>query len=262
MTTLEALLFDVDGTLADTEELHRRAFNQTFLEFGLGWDWAPDRYRALLGISGGAARIARHIDELDVPALDKSRLRQLIPALHREKTRHYGELLGGSGATLRPGIGRLVEEARRAGLRLGLAATSARANVESLVAAAFGSKARDSFAAIIAAELVARKKPAPDIYTLLLRSLRVSAAACVAFEDSANGLGAAKAAGLWTVVTPTQWTVGQDFTAADLRLPMLGDPGKPLDPSTAASIGGPWLGLAELRTLRASRRPAAGWSAA
>jgi HAD superfamily hydrolase (TIGR01509 family) len=209
---LRALLFDVDGTLADTEELHRSAFNDAFRLLSLGWVWGRELYAELLAVSGGAERIAAYIDRLQAPAAEKTRLRRLVPLVHGEKTRIYRELLASGGAPLRPGVARLIDEARAAGLRIGLAATSASA----------GAHARGiAIDAIVCADQVARKKPAPDLYELALATLRVPAAACAAFEDSANGLAAAKAAGLFTVVTPSRWTLGQDFSAADLLLPTL-----------------------------------------
>lgn len=253
MSRLLALLFDVDGTLVDTEELHRGAFNDAFRQLSLGWHWERGLYAELLVVSGGAERIAAYIDRLHVPAAEKTRLRRLVPLIHSEKTRIYGELLRSGSARLRQGVARLVEEARGAGLEIGLAATSASANLQALVGAVFGAEARAAIGVIVCADQVARKKPAPDLYELLLATLRVPAAACVAFEDSANGLAAAKAAGLYTVVTPSRWTLAQDFSTADLLLPTLGEPDKPLDPGIAARIGGaPCLGLAQLEAVRAS----------
>lgn len=252
--SLRALIFDVDGTLVDTEELHRQAFNEAFLEFDLGWDWGAETYAEMLTVSGGGDRIASYIDRLSLPAAEKSRLRQIAPMLHREKTRIYGNLLGSSAVRLRPGVARLIKEALNDGLAVGLAATSASINVRSLVEAAFDRKTREAIAAIVCADHVARKKPAPDLYELLLSTLRLSAAGCIAFEDSANGVAAAKAAGLWTVATPSRWTCTQDFTGADLLLPTLGDPDQPIEPSDVACIGGArWLGLAQLDELRAPR---------
>jgi HAD superfamily hydrolase (TIGR01509 family) len=250
---LAALLFDVDGTLVDTEELHRQAFNEAFRHLTLGWDWGARPYAELLEVSGGAERIASFIDRLPAAAGEKMRLRRLVPLIHKEKTRIYGELLGGGSARLRPGVARLVEEALRAGLKIGLAATSASANVQALVAAAFGhGSARAAIWAIVCADQVARKKPAPDLYELLLATLRTPAAACVAFEDSANGVAAAKAAGLYTVATPSRWTAAQDFSAADLLLPSLGEPNQPLAGEARAAIGGaPCVGIEQLEALRA-----------
>jgi len=232
--SLAALLFDVDGTLVDTEELHRRAFNQAFRLLELDWEWTPEFYTDLLRISGGLERIRTHIDGLGAPAAEKTRLRQLAPLIHREKTRVYGELLGGGGARLRTGVARLIAEARAARLRIGFVATSASANVTALIAAAFGGAAAAPAAVLVCADQVARKKPAPDIYELLIATLRVPAAACAAFEDSQNGVLAAKGAGLYTVAAPSRWTSSQDLSGADLLLPSLAE-----------------LGLEQLEALRA-----------
>jgi len=244
---LEALIFDLDGTLADTEELHRRAFNQAFLEFGLGWNWDLDLYAELLRVSGGADRIARYIDRLEHSAAEKTRLRRLVPSLHRAKTRIYGEFVAGAQLTPRPGVRRLIGEARAAGLRIGIAATSVSASVLPLLVAALGAELAAGISAVVSADQVARRKPAPDLYELLLATLRVGAGETVAFEDSANGLAAAKAAGLRTVVTPSRWTIGQEFDGADLLIPTLGDPEAPLGPQAQRELGAPWLDLALLR---------------
>lgn len=116
MSELKALLFNVDGTLVDTKELHRQAFNQAFLEFGLGWNWSDELYAGLLAASGGAERTAHYIDWLNRPA-ERTRLRRLISAVHREKTRIYGTLIASNKALLGPGVGRLIEEAHEAGLK-------------------------------------------------------------------------------------------------------------------------------------------------
>lgn len=260
MSKLKALLFDVDGTLVDTEELHRQAFNQAFLEFGLDLNWSGDVYAELLTVSGGVDRIARYIDWLRRPAAEKTRLRRLIRSIHREKTRIYGMLIGSNGVRLRAGLSRLLDEAHGAGLKIGLAATSALANVHGLLAATLSPSQNDAIAEVVCASQVDRKKPAPDLYELLLTQLRLPAEACVAFEDSANGVAAAKAAGLFVVATPSRWTRGHDFGGADLVLDSLGDPDQPLSASDAARIDdAPYLRLAHIVSLReghAIRRPA------
>jgi len=252
---LKALLFDLDGTIADTEELHRRAFNQAFLEFGLDWDWTPQLYAELLSTSGGAERIGRWIDRQHTPAAEKARLRKLIAAVHRSKTRIYGELVAAGKLAARPGVRRLIDEARTAGLRVGVASTSAAANAQPLIVSALGAELASAVSAVVSAEQVTRKKPAPDLYELLLATLRVPAEAAVALEDSSAGVAAAKAAGLYTVATPSRWTVGQDLRAADLVLPYLGDATQPLEPSLATALGAPWLDLAVLERQRAGARP-------
>ena len=258
---LGALIFDVDGTLADTEETHRQAFNYAFLEFGLDWEWGKPLYRELLKTSGGKERIALYLETL--PAAARStRLRQLVPAIHRAKTRLYAELIADGRCRLRPGIERLFEDARSAGVRLAIASTTTAENVHALLTRHLGADALQRFACIACGDHVERKKPAPDIYALALATLGEPARRCVAFEDSANGLRAAKAAGLCTVVTPSQWTLGEDFGAADLLLSHLGDPGHPLPPAQAAMVGRPWLGLSELRSLHAAATSCAAQQAA
>ena len=247
--SLEALIFDVDGTLADTEETHRQAFNYAFLRFELEWEWTKPLYRELLKTSGGKERIGRYIDTLPVPVAEKSRLRRLVPAIHRAKTELYTELIGDGRCPLRPGITRMFAEAQEAGVRLAIASTTTTANVDALLRRHLGSSGLRQFHSIACGDLVQQKKPAPDIYQLALSTLGLPAGRCAAFEDSLNGLRAAKAAGLFTVVTASQWTAGEDFVDANLQLSHLGDPEHPLPPAEATIVGGPWLGLDVLRSL-------------
>jgi len=252
--TLQALIFDVDGTLADTEETHREAFNYAFLRFGLGWEWSRALYRQLLATSGGKERIARYVATLPLPEAERTRLLGIVPAIHREKTELYAELIGDGRCPLRPGVQRLIEEARSAGLQLAIASTTTTENAHALLCRHLGAGAMRIFAAVACGDLVPKKKPAPDVYRLVLSTLGRSAERCVAFEDSANGLRSAKAAELFTVVTPTQWTVGEDFGRADLELAHLGEPRRELAPEEAARIGAPWLGVAQLVELHAATR--------
>jgi HAD superfamily hydrolase (TIGR01509 family) len=249
--TLSALLFDVDGTLADTEETHRQAFNAAFLEFGLPYEWGPDRYEVLLNISGGKERLAHFFEGLPASSEERSRLLANVSGLHRVKTERYAELVASGGSPLRPGVKRLIEEALAAGIRVGIASTTTSANVAALLDAELGSNAHKRFAVIACGDVVPAKKPAPDIYRLALSTLGLGPANAVAFEDSANGLAAAKAAGLFTVVTPTRWTALQDFGEADLTLPNLGDPAMPLDAVSSGRAGGPFLTLEALARLHA-----------
>lgn len=249
MMTLTTLIFDVDGTLADTEETHRQAFNYAFVEYGLGWDWTPTLYRDLLKVSGGRERIAHYIDTLTVRATERSRLHALVPALHRAKTQLYTELIADGRCPLRPGVRRLLDEAETARIEVAIASTTTSANIDALLSRHLGEGGRYRFAAIACAEHVARKKPAPDIYRLVLSALGRSADECIAIEDSMNGLHAAKCAGVATVVTPSPWTLEQAFDEADIVLPHLGDASNPLPDCIAATLGARWLDLKSLRAL-------------
>jgi HAD superfamily hydrolase (TIGR01509 family) len=218
---LEALIFDLDGTLADTEETHRQAFNAAFIEFALWWDWSPPLYARLLAVSGGKERLRHYIGTLRVPAAERERLLAIVPALHETKTRIYTELLVRGQRPFRPGVLALLRAAKDAGLKLAIASTTTSANVDALLQANLGAARDIAFDVIACGDQVAVKKPAPDIYRLTLSSLRRPSEACIAFEDSLNGLRAAKAAGLATVVTPSRWTAEEDFSGADLLLPSL-----------------------------------------
>jgi HAD superfamily hydrolase (TIGR01509 family) len=255
--TLEALIFDVDGTLADTEELHRQAFNGAFYEHGLRWNWNPHLYAGLLHISGGKERIRHYLEGLEVDREARRRIAAQIPDIHATKTRLFTRLVESGRAPLRPGVVRLMREAHESGVRLAVASTTTPANLDALVTKYLGDDAVGWFSVVAAGDQVPNKKPAPDIYLLVLRTLGVDPAECVAFEDSERGLRAAQAAGLFTVVTPTFWTSSENLASADLFLPHLGDPGAPLDDGAAIKAEGPWLTLAALeRRVRARSRAA------
>jgi HAD superfamily hydrolase (TIGR01509 family) len=243
---LRALILDVDGTLADTEETHRCAFNEAFRLHGLDWNWSIPAYAQLLSVAGGKQRLQTYIDSLPLPETERALLSKKIPTLHSSKTDIYTAALATGGVRLRDGVARLLEECARAGVRLAIATTTTAANIESLLSSNLGADATKKFSVIGAGDVVDRMKPAPDIYEWTLRRLEESAANCVAIEDSVNGLKAAKGAGLFTVVTPTHWTMGEDFSAADLVLPSLGSADHPLTGTAAAQIGGTMLGVQEL----------------
>jgi HAD superfamily hydrolase (TIGR01509 family) len=250
--TFDALIFDVDGTLADTEELHRQAFNEAFFACGINWRWGPALYAELLQITGGKERIASFLSQQRLPAAERGRLLRLIPQIHAAKTRLYQELVALGHLHPRDGVRRLMLEARAAGLKLAIASTTSPENVESLLTSSFGSDALGWFAAIATGDVVANKKPAPDIYNLALQQLGVAPQRAIAFEDSAIGVRAAKAAGLFTVATPSLWTIGQNFTSADVVLTSLADPERPLYAIDELRIGAKYLGLDQLETLHSA----------
>ena len=218
---IKALIFDVDGTLAETEELHRLSFNEAFAAAGLGWSWDQALYRELLGVTGGKERIAHFVAQNNPAALD--RIAPMIPALHKDKTARYARLIADGAIELRPGIARLIAEAHETGVKLAIATTTSMPNVEALLAATLGRDALGWFAAIGAGDVVPAKKPAPDIYLWVLDRLAVPAVAAVAFEDSRNGLLSATAAGLRTIVTPGLYTADADFSEAAVVVPDLSE---------------------------------------
>ncbi|MCC8397015.1 HAD family hydrolase [Paraburkholderia sp. MMS20-SJTR3] len=254
---MQALIFDVDGTLADTESAHLHAFNAAFAQAGLDWRWDRPLYARLLKVAGGKERLLHYWRTLEDSQADGPRAHEVVDALHALKTRHYTERMRDSGLPLRPGIARLIDEANAAGVPVAIATTTTPANLDALLQAHFGADWRSRFAAIGDAATTPEKKPAPHVYRYVLQQLGLPAATCVAFEDSANGLQAARAAQVPAIVTPSAFTAHESFDGALAVLPHLGDPHQPL-PAAVHGETQPWVDLAMLRRWhRAAARHAA-----
>ncbi len=228
MSKLEALLFDVDGTLADTEEVHRQCFNQAFADAGLDWHWSRQRYGELLAVTGGKERIRHFLNQEGITLDPPGGLDAYIAGLHAAKTEHYTRTLAEGRLPLRPGVKRLLEEARAAGLRLGIATTTTPANVTALLEHSLDPKGCEWFEVIAAGSVVPRKKPDPGIYTYAMEHMGLQPEQCLAFEDSENGLKASRGAGLTTIVTENHYTREHDFTGAKLLLDSFGEPDSPM----------------------------------
>lgn len=241
-TELKAFLFDVDGTLSDTErDGHRVAFNRAFDEYGIDWHWDIDTYGALLAVTGGKERMKYFADKF----LDQNKwpdnLETLIPELHQAKTRHYTELLSTGAIPLRPGVERLLREARQRGIRLAIATTTTPANVTALLTHTLGEEAIDWFDVIAAGDIVPAKKPAPDIYDYALDTMQLTADECIAFEDSGNGIKSSMGADLKTIVTVNDYTRDHDFNDACIVLDQMGEPGSPFKVISGSADGHTYL---------------------
>lgn len=225
---MPALIFDCDGVLADTEQHgHLPAFNQTFREFGLPVQWSVEDYADKIKISGGKERLMSLVtpefaELIEIPD-DPTARTALIAAWHRRKTEIYTDLIEGGVVPARPGIDRIVREASAAGWTLAVASTSAEPSVRAVLTHAVGPEHASHFA-VFAGDIVAKKKPAPDIYLHALSELGISPDDAVVIEDSENGLRSATTAGLRTVVTVSSYTSSEDFSAASLVVSSLGDP--------------------------------------
>lgn len=246
---LQALIFDVDGTLSETEETHRAAFNQAFAEAGIGWTWDQSLYRRLLDVTGGKERIRYFLEDFDTSRpngfpTDGPEQSRWIAALHARKTALYNEMIEAGAAGLRPGVEALICYARTAGVRLAIATTTSLPNVESLIRATLGQNGLDVFDVIAAGDMVKSKKPAPDVYLLALERLGLPPEACLALEDSVNGLQSARAAQLPVVITKSIYTRHQSFPEA---LANLSD----LDVFAGGAARAPAAGGAILKSLRA-----------
>lgn len=239
---LEALIFDVDGTLAETEEWHRRAFNETFADAGLDWHWDQALYAKLLEVTGGKERMRRYA-ALRNQAVDDG----VIARLHAAKTARYVAFVEGGAMALRPGVARLLHEAHAAGLRLAIATTTSPANVAALLRTTLGPDAAGLFECIGAGDMVAAKKPAPDVYQLVLDRLQIAPGRCMAFEDTPNGLRAAQGAGIPVVITTSLYGGSAGFEDALLVVDGLGDTDAPCKALRGALLEGPLLRVADLR---------------
>jgi HAD superfamily hydrolase (TIGR01509 family) len=225
---LQALIFDVDGTLADTErDGHRVAFNRAFAEAGLNWHWSVEVYHKILAIAGGKERIQYYCRSFQPQFVPPIGLPEWAAALHKAKTRHYRQLIAEGHIPLRPGVRRLLQEAREAGVRLAIATTSALDNVLALLETSLGKDSPDWFEVIAAGDIVPAKKPAPDIYQYVLQAMDLPADRCLVLEDSRQGLLASTTAGLKTVITCSIYTQDEDFSGAALVLNHLGEPDTP-----------------------------------
>ena len=227
VTTLKAIIFDVDGTLADTEEVHRLAFNATFRECGLDWFWTPTLYEQLLSVSGGRERITSYAAEHPHKATGGELTPQRVAEIHRIKTDRYAALLAAGRIPLRDGTVRLLHEARAVGVRLAIATSSARSNLDTLLDLNLTGDWRSWFEAIATCETTPDKKPSPAVYLEALHTLGLPAAGCVAIEDTQNGLRAASAAALSTVITTHRYTRRHAFAGAALVVDSLGEPDQP-----------------------------------
>jgi HAD superfamily hydrolase (TIGR01509 family) len=246
---LKALIFDVDGTLADTERFgHRVAFNLAFAEAGLNWHWDENLYGDLLAVAGGKQRIAHFIAcyQPEMPAT--ADLPTFIKELQAIKNHHYAQLLKTGQIPARLGVIRLITEAKNAGLRLAIATTTMAENVAALFATAFPKEMLSWFEVIATDESVLQKKPAPDVYQYVLEKMQLSPRECLAIEDSQQGLQSALSANIATLITLNDYTVHQNFSGALAVVNHLGEPEQPLTCLTQTALAK--FKLVDMVTLR------------
>jgi len=214
------LIFDVDGTLAETESVHRCAFNAAFREAGIAWYWDQRTYKSLLQVTGGKERI-RAFARSHPPRLILSD--DDIGHLHRCKTAHYTRLIAQHACRLRPGVGPFIRHAVSRGQTLAIATTTTSDNIDALLRLALAPDWRNHFAAVVAGDEVTLKKPAADVYLEVLARLQRAPADCLAIEDSASGLKAATSACIPTIITRSEYFRDEDFSQALLVVDDLSD---------------------------------------
>jgi len=220
---IKAIIFDVDGTLADTEDAHRIAFNKTFAENGLPWNWDVALYDKLLKVTGGKERIKYFVESFLPDFQTPSDYDDFVKRLHVQKTAHYTSALRDGLIPLRPGIKQIITDAHNAGIRLAIATTTSPENVAALLEIGLGKDWEKHFDAIGCGDIVPHKKPAPDIYNWVLNELKLAPQDCIALEDSNNGLRSALSAGIKTYITTNPYTCKQDFSGAETVLDDLAD---------------------------------------
>jgi HAD superfamily hydrolase (TIGR01509 family) len=218
---MKALIFDCDGVLVDTErDGHRVAFNRAFAEAGIKAEWSVELYGELLKIAGGKERMKHYFDRHGWPAGKTAET--LIPELHKRKTAIFTALIAGGSLPLRPGITRIVDEAHAAGVRLGVCTTSDPKSIDGVLDL-MGKQRKTYFEIVLAGDVVAKKKPNPEIYNLAKQRLNLDARDCVVIEDSRNGLLAAAGAGMPCLITTSTYTLDEDFREAARIVSELGD---------------------------------------
>ena len=248
MEHLQAIIFDVDGTLADTENIHRTAFNNAFREHGLDWQWSKKEYARLLSISGGFERMKFYSNELT----DESHMKfseKLIKTIHKTKNDIYAQLLLNSNIELRPGISRLIFEARKEKLLLAIATNTNKKNVEILLDKNLPKGWKNWFSAVATSDTVVEKKPSAAVYLAVLKTTNLNASHVIALEDTENGLLAATAAGISTIITTHEFTHHCDFPEAALVVDSAGDASRPFNVLNGRTIDERWLTISLLDKL-------------
>jgi HAD superfamily hydrolase (TIGR01509 family) len=253
MTTLQALLFDVDGTLADTErDGHRPAFNMAFQAAGLDWNWDEALYGELLAVTGGKERIRYYLEKFNTDFIRPDDYDNFVKDLHLSKTDFYTQLMQEGKIPLRSGVERLIAEARAEGMRMAVVTTTTPANVTALLVNTLGPDSESWFEVIAAGDIVPAKKPAPDIYIWALEQMNLTADDAIAFEDSFNGFKSSQGANLKTIITINEYTKEDDFSGAELVLNQMGEANDAFIVLDGDAQGHTYLDLALVRKIHAA----------
>ncbi|WP_298447937.1 HAD-IA family hydrolase [Ferrimicrobium sp.] len=237
--TLEAVFFDVDGTMAETErEGHRVAYNAAFAELGYPVHWDPELYGELLAVMGGKERIQHYwAQHPELPLLSDAQ----VERIHSVKARHFSELMEHGGIGLRVGVRRLLDELNERKIPVSIASTITLEGLDALLRHNLGAQWRDRFRFLGVGDVVPVKKPDPAIYRWLLEQHGVDPRSVVTLEDTRAGLLASVGAGIATLVTPSDYTRDQDFSEAACVASSLGDPGDPARWRLASGVEGSGL---------------------
>ncbi len=254
MKYLKAIIFDMDGTLADTEEIHRQAFNSAFDEFEIDCHWDQNLYKSLLSISGGRERIRRYISENDLKSGDNISIEELAVKIHNRKSEIYRQRLVDGQVGLRTGVARLLNDAIQNNIVLAIATSSSINNVHALLKSGLGKDALNKFNTIVTCEDISEQKPSPAIYKLVLDRIGIEHSCCVAIEDTYNGNKSAIGAGITTVITTHMFTLDDQFDDASLVVNQLGEPDSPMKVLSGNTRGRNYVTLELLDELIADKK--------
>tara|TARA_B100000035_G_scaffold75043_1_gene62280 strand:- start:1503 stop:2258 length:756 start_codon:yes stop_codon:yes gene_type:complete len=224
---LSAVFFDVDGTIAETEEFHRKSFNESFKEFSLDWFWDEPIYKELINIGGGKERIMFHLKKAWPEMLEYKNLSNYVDSIHKVKNEIYEDYINDSKITARPGVFRLIEELKKKNISIALVSSTSEVNLINLFTKGFNIDPYKMFDLVAHGDCTKLKKPSPEIYEWALQKLQLPSEACIAIEDSPRGLESSNNAKVKTIITPSRLTLDEDFKNAKLVISNLGEPDKP-----------------------------------
>ena len=249
---LNAILFDVGGTIAESEEIHRVSFNEAFKEFGLNWYWDEAIYRELVFIGGGKERIKHYITRAWPEMLKQKNLTKYIESVHKIKGQIYEEFLNDSQLKARPGIIRLLKELKNGKIRLAIVSDTTEENLINLFKKGLGINPIEWFEILAHGGCTIQKKPSPDIYLWTLERLKLPPESCLAIEDAPRGVDSAIDAGLKVLVTPSIYTLEEKFEKSSLLLSHLGEPEEPFNVIKGDAFGHSFVDLDLLKKIHGS----------
>ena len=249
---LNAILFDVGGTIAESEEIHRVSFNEAFKEFGLNWYWDEAIYRELVFIGGGKERIKHYITRAWPEMLKQKNLTKYIESVHKIKGQIYEEFLNDSQLKARPGIIRLLKELKNEKIRLAIVSDTTEENLINLFKKGLGINPIEWFEILAHGGCTIQKKPSPDIYLWTLERLKLPPESCLAIEDAPRGVDSAIDAGLKVLVTPSIYTLEENFEKSSLLLSHLGEPEEPFNIIKGDAFGHSFVDFSLLKKIHGS----------
>ena len=249
---LNAILFDVGGTIAESEEIHRVSFNEAFKEFGLNWYWDEAIYRELVFIGGGKERIKHYITRAWPEMLKQKNFTKYIESVHKIKGQIYEEFLNDSQLKARPGIIRLLKELKNEKIRLAIVSDTTEENLINLFKKGLGINPIEWFEILAHGGCTIQKKPSPDIYLWTLERLKLPPESCLAIEDAPRGVDSAIDAGLKVLVTPSIYTLEEKFEKSSLLLSHLGEPEEPFNVIKGDAFGHSFVDLDLLKKIHGS----------